>query len=143
MPTHSSKTTTNHSQIQRWAQARHAQPAHVKGTGGQNDPGMIRLDFPGYSGRTKLAPISWDEWFKAFDDNNLALVYQEKTASGQRSNFNKLVSRSTAADRKRSEGGTARRSTRKSTGRSTKTRRSAAGSSSRRTTSRSSSRRRG
>ena len=52
---------------------------------------MIRLDFPGYSGADSLEEISWDEWFEKFDENGLALIYQEKTAEGQTSNFNKLV----------------------------------------------------
>jgi hypothetical protein len=105
-----SKTTTNHDQIRRWAEARHAQPARVKGTGSRGrDPGMIRLAFPGYSGRGKLEPISWDQWFKSFDDNDLALVYQEKTAGGQRSNFNKLVARETARARARGNSHASRR----------------------------------
>ena len=54
---------------------------------------MIRLDFPGFSGENSLQEISWDEFFEAFDNNGLALVYQEKTAGGQKSNFSKLVSR--------------------------------------------------
>jgi hypothetical protein len=58
--------------------------------------GMIRLDFPGYSGAQSLEHVEWDEWFQKFDDNNLALLVQEKTARGQQSNFNKLVSRETA-----------------------------------------------
>ncbi len=56
---------------------------------------MIRLDFPGYSGAESLTPISWDQWFKVFDDRGLALIYEEKTARGKSSNFNKLVSRET------------------------------------------------
>jgi hypothetical protein len=96
MSSHSSKTTTNHDEIRRWAEARGAKPACVKGTGGHGDPGMIRLDFPGYSGSESLQQISWDEWFRAFDENDLALVYQDRTADGARSNFNKLVSRETA-----------------------------------------------
>jgi hypothetical protein len=58
---------------------------------------MIRLDFPGYSGGDSLEHIEWDEWFQKFDDNNLALLVQNKTARGERSNFNKLVSRETAS----------------------------------------------
>lgn len=54
---------------------------------------MIRLDFPGFTGEETLQPISWDEWFEAFDENGLALLYQDRTKGGQRSNFNKLVSR--------------------------------------------------
>lgn len=88
-----SETLTDHKKIRQWAETRGARPACVKGTGGKADPGMIRLDFPGFSGEDSLQEISWDDWFKAFDDNGLALVVQEKTADGQQSNFNKLVSR--------------------------------------------------
>ena len=90
---------TDHETIRRWAEERGARPACVKGTGGKADTGMIRLDFPGYSGEDSLQEISWDEWFKAFDQNNLALLIQEETAGGQQSNFNKLVSRETAGTR--------------------------------------------
>jgi hypothetical protein len=96
MSSQSSKTTTNHGEIRRWAEERGARPACVKGTGGSGDTGMIRLDFPGYSGSDSLQHISWDEWFRAFDRNGLALVYQDRTADGAKSNFNKLVSRDAA-----------------------------------------------
>jgi hypothetical protein len=85
----------DHGQIRKWAERRGAKPACVRGTGGTADPGMIRLDFPGFSGGDSLQEISWDEWFKAFDENNLALLVQEKTKDGEQSNFNKLVSRET------------------------------------------------
>jgi hypothetical protein len=29
-----------------------------------------------------LEHIDWEEWFDAFDSNNLALLYQEKTVRG-------------------------------------------------------------
>jgi hypothetical protein len=98
-----SNTTTDYEQIRKWAEARGGKPAHVKGTGGADDAGILRIDFPGYSGGGKLEEISWDEFFEKFDAQGLALVYQEKTAEGQRSNFNKLVSRETveAGARKR------------------------------------------
>jgi hypothetical protein len=67
---------------------------------------MLRLDFPGYSGADSLQEISWDEWFEKFDDQGLALLYQETTKGGERSNFNKLVSRQTAkANNARRSGG--------------------------------------
>ena len=90
---------TDHDEIRDWAEERGARPACVKGTGGKNDTGMIRLDFPGYSGSESLQPISWDDWFRQFDENNLALIVQDTTSRGQQSNFNKLVKRSTAAAR--------------------------------------------
>lgn len=93
-----SRTTIDHDEIQQWAEERDAQPACVKGTGNKNDVGMLRLDFPGYS-EDKLQPITWDEFFEKFDERGLALVYQEKTAGGERSNFNKLVSRETSEEK--------------------------------------------
>ena len=92
----SAQPVTNHRRIREWAEERGAKPACVRGTGGKNDTGMIRLDFPGFSGGDSLQEISWDEWFKAFDENQLALLIQEETADGEKSNFNKLVSRETA-----------------------------------------------
>jgi ferritin-like metal-binding protein YciE len=91
-----SMAMTDHDEIRQWAEARGAKPACVKGTGKGGDTGMIRLDFPGYSGAESLQPISWDDWFQKFDEQDLALLHQEKTAGGQKSNFNKLISRGTA-----------------------------------------------
>lgn len=92
--------TTNREEIQRWAEERGAKPACVRGTGAKGDIGMIRLDFPGYTGSDKLEEISWDDWFESFDENNLGLVYQEQTAAGEQSNFNKLVSRESVEEGK-------------------------------------------
>lgn len=86
MPTRS-HVTIDHDEIRRWAEERGACPTEVKGTG------IIRLDFPGFSGEGRLEPVGWDEFFERFEESNLALVYQDTTASGQKSNFNKFVSR--------------------------------------------------
>ena len=94
-----SSVTTDHQQIQHWAEERGAQPSCVRGTGKRGDTGLLRLDFPGYSGAESLEHISWDEFFEKFDENGLALVYQDTTAAGEKSNFNKLISRSGAQKR--------------------------------------------
>jgi anaerobic selenocysteine-containing dehydrogenase len=99
-----SKTTTNHEEIRKWAEERNGKPAHVKRTGGPHDAGILRIDFPGYSGEGKLEEISWEEFFEKFDEQELALVYQEKTADGKKSNFNKLVSRENAETKNQSSG---------------------------------------
>ena len=91
------RVLTDHEEIRQWAEERGARPARVKGTGGDGDVGIIRLDFPGYTGEDSLEPISWDDWFRKFDESNLALIVQDVTATGERSNFNKLVSRETLA----------------------------------------------
>lgn len=88
-----SSMTTDHDEIRRWAEERQGHPAKVRGTGGKGDVGMIRLDFPGYSGRESLEEISWDDFFDEFEKKRLALLYQEKTAKGETSRFNKLISR--------------------------------------------------
>jgi len=62
---------------------------------------MLRLDFPGYEGEESLEEISWDDWFEKFDERGLALIFQEKTAGGAESRFNKLVSRETAEEKKK------------------------------------------
>ena len=103
-----SQTTTDHEQIRQWAEARGGKPSCVRGTGGVGDTGMLRLDFPGYSGADSLQEISWDEWFEQFDEQGLALLYQETTKDGQQSNFNKLVSRATASKSKGGRSGASR-----------------------------------
>ena len=107
--TSGSRAITDHEEIRQWAEERGAHPACVRGTGGKNDTGMIRLDFPGYSGADSLEEIDWDQFFGKFDEQGLALLVQDKTARGQKSNFNKLVSRQTAE----MSGSSGRRSARK------------------------------
>lgn len=103
------KATTSHEEIRRWVEARGGQPACVKGTGGKGDVGMLRIDFPGFSGEQSLQHIDWDAWFEAFDANELAFLYQEKTADGKESRFNKLVARETVSKRKSGNGGASAR----------------------------------
>lgn len=88
-----STMTTDHETIRKWAQERGGKPAAVKRTGGGGDVGIIRIDFPGYSGKQSLEEITWDEFFEKFEEAGLAMVFQEETESGQKSNFNKLVKR--------------------------------------------------
>jgi hypothetical protein len=94
-----SKTTTDHETIRRWVEERGGSPAEVEATARRGETGILRIDFPGFSGEGSLRPIPWDEWFQKFDEAGLALVYEDETAGGERSNFNKLVSRETAAAR--------------------------------------------
>jgi hypothetical protein len=95
-----SKTSTDHDEIRQWAEARAGRHAVVKSTRGKgDDTGILRIDFPGYSGAGSLEQISWEEFFEKFDREKLALVYQETTARGQKSNFNKIVSRESVTGR--------------------------------------------
>lgn len=105
------KVSTDREEIRQWAEDRGAHPACVRGTGGKGDTGMIRLDFPGYSGGESLEEITWDEFFDKFDEQGLALLMQEKTARGQKSNFNKIIARETAELALKGGSGSARRGT--------------------------------
>lgn len=88
-----SRTTRDHDEIRRWAEARGAVPSAVKGTERGGEAGIIRFEFPNApdSNDTSLEEISWEDFFEKFDRNNLELLYQNKTSDGRRSNFNKLV----------------------------------------------------
>ena len=68
-------------------------PAVVRGTERKNSRGVLRFDFPGGAGEDQLEHVSWDEWFSAFDSNELALLYQVQKSSGEDSTFFKLVNR--------------------------------------------------
>lgn len=85
------KTTTDHDEIRAWAEARDGRPAHVVGTGGEDDPGILRFDFG--PKEDKLEELPWEEFFEKFDENGLALLYQEQTKDGGESRFFKFVKR--------------------------------------------------
>ena len=95
-----SKTTTDHKTIQAWSEARGGKPATVKSTEKDGEAGVLRIDFPGYSGAGSLEEISWDEFFQKFDEKKLAFLYQEHTSSGEESRFFKLVSRDASSSEK-------------------------------------------
>lgn len=88
-----SKTTKDHDEIRHWAEARNAVPSEVASTHADGEAGILRFQFPRSQQKkdAALKEISWEEFFEKFDENNLELLYQEKTASGRQSNFNKLI----------------------------------------------------
>ena len=88
-----SKTTTDHDTIRRWTEERGGRPATVSRTKDGDEAGVLRIDFPGYSGEDSLEEISWDDFFDKFEESNLAFVYQDEVSSGEESRFFKLVSR--------------------------------------------------
>ena len=91
---HSSKVTSDHDEIRRWAEESGGKPATVRRTeGAHGEPGILRIDFPGYSGGESLEEITWEQFFEKFEEAKLAFLYQEETAGGERSNFNKLIAR--------------------------------------------------
>lgn len=88
----SATRTTDHQTIMDWVEARGGHPAHVKRGSSSNDPGILRIDFPGYSGEQSLQPLDWDTWFDAFEHDKLAFLFQDEKDS----RFSKLVRRASA-----------------------------------------------
>lgn len=88
----STKITTDHDTIREWAEARNGQPAMVESTEDKDGKGgLIRLQFSDDS--DKLDSVEWEAFFEAFDDSELAMIYQEETSDGEQSNFNKFIDR--------------------------------------------------
>lgn len=83
--TKSNKSSRSHEVIQRWAEDRKAQPAMI-GEDGDKSPRVLRFDFPGYGGEN-LRAISWDDWFRTFDERDLVFLFQGHQRAGNQSNF--------------------------------------------------------
>ena len=90
-----SETTTDHDTIRKWAECKGGKPAAVDRTHSEDDVGLIRIMFPDApnSHHDHLVEISWEEFFKEFEDRQLALILDEKSL------FNKLIGRDTAEKR--------------------------------------------
>jgi hypothetical protein len=86
-------TTTDHNQIKQWVNERGGHPARVKGTNEKGGSGVLVIDYPGYSGTKTLEAISWDEFFKGFEENELAFLYDDEKEAGNLSRFSKLINR--------------------------------------------------
>ncbi len=89
------ETTTDHDTIRKWAEQHGGKPAAVDRTHQKGDVGIIRVMFPKApnSEHGHLVEISWDEFFKEFDDRELALLYDPKSM------FSKIIGRDTADKR--------------------------------------------
>jgi hypothetical protein len=80
---HRAHRTQDHGTIRRWAEARSGKPSMVEGTE------ILRIDFN--EREENLKPVSWDEFFRVFDDRGLDFLYQDKTEDGKQSRFFKFV----------------------------------------------------
>ena len=89
-----SRVTTDHDEIRRWTEERGGWPATVKATEKGGKPGILRIDYSGFSGEDTLDKISWEEFFEAFDENNLAFLYQDEKDS----RFSKLIDRASTKE---------------------------------------------
>lgn len=86
----SANTTTSHETIRKWVEQHKGHPAVVR-TGSSG--GVLRIDFdePGGNDDDRLERIGWDEFFRIFDQSDVAFLHGE----GE-SRFNKFVSKEAA-----------------------------------------------
>jgi hypothetical protein len=123
------KATVDHEEIRRWVEDHGGKPAVVKSTNDGKRPGILRIDFPGFSGAQSLEEIAWDDWFERFESAKLAFLYQDQSGSGRTSRFNKLVSRDsveTQAENGREKRTSTRRSAKPSSAKRSSAKRSSA-----------------
>lgn len=78
--------TRDHDVIRQWTEARGGKPAKVE-TGGKG--GVLRIDFDRKD--DNLTEIDWEEFFAIFDESDVDFLYQDKSADGHESRFNKFV----------------------------------------------------
>ncbi|WNO52869.1 hypothetical protein [Stakelama saccharophila] len=84
--------TTDHDTIRKWVEDRDGTPSVVEATADNDQPGaLLRIDFRELD--EGLRPVEWDEFFRIFDENNLAFLYQDRGDGGGLSRFNKFVDR--------------------------------------------------
>ncbi|TQJ39681.1 Rho termination factor-like protein [Arthrobacter sp. SLBN-112] len=83
-----SLATTHHEVIRQWAEERGGVPATVDGTEHGDHLGVLRIDFRDKD--ANLREVSWEEWFKTFDERRLNFIYQEQRTDGNQSNFFRL-----------------------------------------------------
>ena len=89
----STKQTTNRGVIRKWVEERGGRPVVLRTRSrGEYDAAPPRINFPEYHG-SGFQTISWDQFFRKFDERQLVFVYQETMETGEMSRFFKFVSR--------------------------------------------------
>ena len=86
-------TTTDHDVIRQWAEDRHATPATLEGAEHDGRLDVLRFDF-GFgmveAEEEELREVSWEDWFRTFDEQGLSFTYHDTRPDGSRSNFFRL-----------------------------------------------------
>ena len=82
----STKRTHNHHKIQEWVESRGGTPS-VAESSWDGHSGVLQIDFG--ESEEALAELSWDDFFRIFEENDLDFLYQEESES----RFWKCVSR--------------------------------------------------
>ena len=79
--------TRSHDVIKAWAEERGATPSTVEGTMRGTRPGSLRFAFNNEEPKGRLKEVSWDDWFRTFDERQLIFLHQQHLRNGNQSNF--------------------------------------------------------
>ncbi len=83
---------TDHRDIRSWIVKRDGEPAILPDTGENEHNVRLVIDFHG-GGNDELSHLSWEDFFLAFEEQNLAFVCQDHNAFGEVSRFCSFVDR--------------------------------------------------
>lgn len=77
------KVTINHEEIQAWVEKHHGTAQLIDEIDATGDSVGIRIDFPGTKDdmlidREKYRKATWEDWFKVFEQQNLAFGYDDE-----------------------------------------------------------------
>ena len=75
------KVTVDKERMKQWIEAYHGWPALKISPPGLEPSSSLRIGFPGCEDREQLAIVSWEEFFKIFEQENLAFLYQDPPRS--------------------------------------------------------------
>jgi hypothetical protein len=90
--TGTTQRTTDHETIHEWAEERGMRPFAVKDRGVGHEISGLRLDPP--DAGSWMEEITWDDFFRRFEEMGLEFLYQDKTREGEPSTFYRLINRS-------------------------------------------------
>jgi len=82
--------TTDHAEIERWIEERQGTPAIIESTWDGNTA-VLRVDFGDPS--DSLIELSWEEFFRIFDESDQEFMYQTYTSDGRISRVYEFVDR--------------------------------------------------
>lgn len=80
--------TINHDEIKQWAEDRGGRPSVATSP---RSAGFLAIDFG--EGGAVLEQVSWDEFFRMFEENDFAFVYEAESGDGETTYFYQFVAR--------------------------------------------------
>lgn len=86
-------STINHNEIKNWAEERKGTPASLKEPSAEASNLILRILFDHEKNVDQVKNISWEQFFKLFEQHQLAFVYKHENFGGKNSNAHRFVFR--------------------------------------------------